>query len=647
MNQPPLHPLFLRLSWLCLCFFPAVAWVLAAAPQRNPAVLTGTVYNSQRQPLPLADVYAYDGQTFAYAGLTQTDTTGRYTLTLANPPEIIKLYATRPGYFARWYRQQNSFFYATPISSTATSSTQYNFFLTQGAVIEGRVRYETGDDASPILVELFTDDLQFVAYQWTASGGEFAFGGLPAGVYKMRLSYHILPEWYNNQHSGETATPITVTLGEIVQINPRVSAGGQIAGVVQDEQTVAPIAGATVTAYRPDGSPAGGSLTNGLGQYQLVGLEEGIYLVGVARWPFYHTSYYSGSATLAEATPLTVTGDLPLENINFSLTPRPTSTITGQLTAEGQPLPAGAEITLYLYQAQPFAQVQQTTFAGDGLTTSYQLTNVPEGAYKLEFNTAQTPPWATQWYSASPNSAEAQVVTVTAGVTTSHINANLWPPLPNPLGCIEGTVRRAGVPLTSGVRVQAHRPGEAQYTQFTTELNTNGEYLLCDLPAGVYELSFAQWPWATIWAGNTPWRTQTTPITVTAGGSTSGVDGVLEEPGGCVVGQFLNQEGLPSATYYTILACPAGECTPPAVSAWVGRFGVSYQLQGQTDPAGAMAVCGLAAGWYHFSSPAHELEGSEGGMVEITAGETLLLGNPYLPLLYSYLPLIAKYSFPE
>ena len=66
-----------------------------------------------------------------------------------------------------------------------------------------------------------------------AAGGKFFIKGLQPGDYRLRISVGgFASEWWQDKASKGTATPVTVTAGNMTTVNPRVDPGGAIAGKV-------------------------------------------------------------------------------------------------------------------------------------------------------------------------------------------------------------------------------------------------------------------------------------------------------------------------------------------------------------------------------------------------------------------------------
>jgi protocatechuate 3,4-dioxygenase beta subunit len=87
-----------------------------------------------------------------------------------------------------------------------------------GGAIDGHVRDYLGNGLHEAMVEIYSsaDAESFLGGIWTDEDGAFAFAGLPAGSYKMRVMFKgILPEeWFNDKATYAAADGIAVTVGQ-------------------------------------------------------------------------------------------------------------------------------------------------------------------------------------------------------------------------------------------------------------------------------------------------------------------------------------------------------------------------------------------------------------------------------------------------
>jgi hypothetical protein len=117
----------------------------------------------------------------------------------------------------------------------------------------------------------------------------------------------------------------------------------------------------------------------------------------------------------------------------------------------------------------------------------YVLTGLTPGSYKVEFGDPSCSDGAAglgiQWYKDAASEGSATAITVTAGQTTSAINAALPAD-----GTITGTVTGTSAAPLSGVCVSAVPLAKGQPAIFT--VSGGGSYQLAGLMPGQYRVEF-------------------------------------------------------------------------------------------------------------------------------------------------------------
>ena len=141
------------------------------------------------------------------------------------------------------------------------------------------------------------------------------------------------------------------------------------------------------------------------------------------------------------------------------------------------------------------------------------------------------PSLASQWYNGQPTQATADTVTVTAGGTTSGIDATL-----QPFGTITGTVTGPGQTPVSGECVTAIPIGKDFAGFFPRRAKSRsrrrtGSYSLLDVQPGRYKVKFSTGcgdaGFKTQWWQNAGSAATATVITVGAGAAVTGIDAAL------------------------------------------------------------------------------------------------------------------------
>ncbi len=350
-----------------------------------------------------------------------------------------------------------------------------------------------------------------------------------------------------------------------------------VTGTVRDESGD-PVAGATVELY---GEPLDWNVTRPLvvtdddGQYR-IGWLPGVYTVQFNISDFNDTyawtpevNYlgepYAGGATL------TLEAGVTLTDIDGSLTPG--GEITGRITDEsGNPL----NMALAYAYAGDTVRVAFDYTDADG---HYSLDRLRAGNYAVRFRNTGSPVLANEWFADTTTFADATPVAVSAGATSSGIDAALGAG-----GSIGGRVTDGSGQWIAGVQVTAYDPSGIALSSANT--NTNGDFLVGRLPAGSFKVQFNA---ATATSGNfvseyyedAYYLNDAAYVDVVAGTTTSGIDGVLE-PAGSIAGTVSDGVG-------NLLA---------GIAVHAFNYDGSFQLNTTTDTSGNYAIRNLPSGDY-------------------------------------------------
>ena len=252
--------------------------------------------------------------------------------------------------------------------------------LSNGSKITGRVTNAGGSGVDRVTVFAYRSDSGApVRGVFTKADGTYSLD-IEAGAYKLIFAppdgSNLQAEYYDDKPSRDAADPITVNAGRAVTgVNAALAGTGQIGGKVTDTSKIG-IAGATVTAYTPDGQTAGTTTSGTGGAYTLGGLRAGSYKVGFSGpGATYVPEFHSNRATLGAADAVTVaTGKTTAITADLAKY----AAFTGKVTAKlgGKPI-SGALVSAF-------------SSAGDlaGTATSnssgmYTLDGLTPGSYKL------------------------------------------------------------------------------------------------------------------------------------------------------------------------------------------------------------------------------------------------------------------------
>lgn len=335
--------------------------------------------------------------------------------------------------------------------------------------IRGRVTDLAGQPLNAVKVITYVYDQ---AGEWQESGvgftdqiGSYLLTGLAAGRYRIgfftlpahRFAYTLYkPQYYPGVAHLEDAGEITVAQGEMLSnINAQLVPKAKIYGKVTD-LAGEPLSNIVIRIYiGPDSQgqwriPTGyiGNTplfhtSNGVGLFELPGLDEGRYRIGFSRDPFAldpavgAIEYYDNAAHFAAATIITVVSNTLTISITADLAV-PTGNVRGRVTnVSGEPL---AGIRVVAANSWRYVHTDASGY--------YTLTGVPVGDTQVSFLDVTTPrqnrQWAEEYYNDSNNPGSAVTLSVQQGQTIDGIDATLAP-----LGRIQGRViDRTGAPIT-------------------------------------------------------------------------------------------------------------------------------------------------------------------------------------------------------
>jgi hypothetical protein len=419
------------------------------------------------------------------------------------------------------------------------TTTGISFALQQGGRISGRVLLGgaiADYEDHPVSVRIYdTSGGQVASTMVDASGSYTTAGGLATGTYYAQASaWGHLGELYDgipcplNQCAVTSGTPITVTAGATTSgIDFDLTPGGEISGTVTDLATSLPLAYGHVEVFDSSGSEVTRAYTDGSGHYTTSSVAPGTYYARATEQGSLDELYddipcHRGWCTVTDGTPITVAAGTPTTGIDFALTRG--GSVSGTVTdaATGLPL-ADALVSIWDSTGLGLPASDARTDSSGAYTTVQPLTS---GTY---YATAATGGYVTEVYDDIPSPGRCTVISgtpigVTAGVTTTGIDFALAAG-----GGIGGTVRDAGTGLPlAGVWVYVSDSAGCSVASARTD--TSGVYTTdLRLPSGTYfartgnRLGYLDELYDGI-ACPTCTVTTGTPISVTAGATTSGID---------------------------------------------------------------------------------------------------------------------------
>ncbi len=214
-------------------------------------------------------------------------------------------FLTSQQHLTEFYDGARSFQDAGIVEVNAPQFTEnINFILDQGAIIQGFVDVDTGDnffqagadtlDGTPVII-YHAETGKAASYDFVQFNGGFRVNRLLPGMYKASVMPTKTPFATTYAGGGATFddplnTSIKIEFGEVSDINIEIGAAtGSISGRVVDLNTQQPISLAMVIAYDQTGHPVGlamsdmdfatGNIISSDGSYRIVGLRSGSYFL--------------------------------------------------------------------------------------------------------------------------------------------------------------------------------------------------------------------------------------------------------------------------------------------------------------------------------------------------------------------------------
>ena len=488
------------------------------------------------------------------------------------------------NYGPQWWRNASTSSHVTKVPVKGSQVvTKIDAAMPPGAAVTGIVRggSPTGPRLAGICVwaqDLSKDPVDAITI--TAKNGSYKLVGLNTGKY--RLDYSNCGNHGNYLHARRL---VRLTRGRTVSgFDAVMLSGGAISGVVKDSRGD-PVSG--ICVHLTGGHvPSAGTTSGSDGSYSVGALPTGSYTVlftgGCGNAGSYAPQYYNGQANPATANPVRVTTARTTSGIDAVM--QPGATITGVVTDSAGNKLSGVPVCVAAGPAETFGlQYVNVGFTQDG---TYAAQNLEPGLYAVNFGCEGRSALAGQWFRSQPDAGRANLVSAPAGAVASGISAELQPG-----GTITGVVtNRAGQPLP-GICVRASLRGSPSPAVpgglSPTRTDQNGAYRVRNLAAGRYVVQFREcWRggYGSRWYRHQATPQSGTPVTVTAGGTTPGIDEVLA-PAGSISGRVTNRAGKPLA----------GACVQ-AVDATTQSSGLA-----QTNNSGRYTVSGLSTGSYRVS----------------------------------------------
>jgi hypothetical protein len=551
------------------------------------AGISGVVKDSHGNPLAGICVQIAGKQGNA---LSASGANGSYTITGLPAGSYLVQFAGgcgNPGSVTQqFYNSEPNVGSADPVTLTAGAiTTGIDATMQPGATITGTVTDTAGHRLTGICVGIADQTAAsaglgiFDVIEFT-SGGNYRAANLTPGRYQVSFGCGIgkyITDLYRPSGSAGFPQLLSVPVGVTSKIDAVLTPGGAIAGTVTNKAgKPLPFACVSVVEART-GLPVPGYINQRFainGKYKITGLPAGEYKVQFAGCGGrYGSQWFRHRATEGSADPVRVRAARTTTGIGGALSIG--GSISGLVTAKATGKPVAKVCVVAVDTASQVFGLAET-----GKTGRYTLKGLSTGRYTVAF---------------SPCSANGQnlvaaarpgTVLVTAPHAVTGINASLATG-----GAISGTVKAGShSQLGTCVEVQPVNPAGSFGFAITA---SDGSYTATGLGAGKYQVlfndptcQFGVPQFAAQWYNGQSTQATAAIVTVSVGGTTSGIDASLQPFGG--ISGTVTGPGATPVARECVTATPVGKdfagTVPP-------EFAV-------TTKAGGYSLVGVQPGTY-------------------------------------------------
>ncbi|TAK62277.1 MAG: carboxypeptidase regulatory-like domain-containing protein, partial [Dehalococcoidia bacterium] len=503
------------------------------------AKISGTVADALGTPIAGAFVVAERAGSLGGSGYAWSGADGMYLIdTLGSGNYRVR--ASASGYPTQYYDGVYDSGAATLVSaSLGVETAGIDFALLEGGKISGAITNALGTPIPGAYVSASQDGGPGYGGAYTAADGTYLINALIDGNYRVHASASGYPsQFYDGASEWSLATLVSVSSGvETTGIDFAMVEGAKISGTVRDALGT-PIAGAYISVERDGGYGYGSTYAGADGAYLIDTLPAGNYRV-YALATDYPGQYYDGTYDWSAATLVSASPGIETAGIDFALSigGRISGTVTDVL---GTPI-AGAWVSASL---DVCCSGNSAITAPDG---TYTIRGLRPGDYRVS---SFTYGYVEQYYSGTRDWSAATLVATSSGSETTGIDFTL-----EESGNLSGIVTDVfGAPIGDAWVYATDVGGAGGGSIYTA---SDGTYLLPNLPPGTYRVEAQKAGFAWQFYDGTSDASAATPVNVTSGAETSGIDFALVV-GARISGKVTNSLGTPISGAWVAAAQDGG-----------------------------------------------------------------------------------------
>lgn len=591
--------------------------LIAGAPNSSAEEwLSGRVSGTGGTPLDGVSVQVF-GQSPGSTSFEEGFTQGNGSYGVVVNPGTYKVYADTAGtdhrqFMPAYYPDEQFCSQAQPVTVSAGENTDdIDFSLDRYGVLAGRVTDEDGKPFPGITVSAFntTGNQYGILSDTTDPNGEYTLymrdGSYRVGVDGTDEGYQ--SEYYDNVTDQGSATVVPVSEGSTASdidfsLEP-FTGGGTISGRVFNHDGSAGYGYVAVDSIGPS-SEYRDTTTQGNGTYSISGLPTGDY------WVRYSSSnrptqYYHRKAGKDWANPVTVSAGQETAGIDFTLWEG--AAITGRVTDASENPIEDVVVTRSHAQSSSGSPVYRTDADG-----GYTISDIAPGRYRVRAE-KEGSVYVPQYYQNKFRWDSADLVDVPDGQTVT-VDFQMAEG-----GSISGTVTAPSEISLYNRRIEV-TPVDGGDPRIAY-CDSNGDYEARGLPPGDYIIRPEPY-WkdpetmVPLYYGGGSASSGADPVTVTGGGSVTGIDLEIIE-GGAISGNVRDADGDPINNAYVGVYNLSGEqISGEARTKTSGNFTASG------IPSGSYRVLARAPNDHAFEFYHNEADFSSAQDVTVTAPST-------------------------